>query len=267
MAQGRFYVGTSGFMFNVGKDAFYPKELESKDFLRYYSLVFPFVELETSWASGAKSLSLSHMVRNTNPDFLFALRIVVKEIRSPTNGDVDGWQVDVEGLQAAASILAAEGRLAAIVLWLPHSFVYTEKNRLYLSQVCLSLESFPVAVEFGNVAWRQERVHDELARRRISCVIDDGPEFDTLTPKQSPLTGDFGYFRFEGKAHELWWDADLAEEQGYDYTAQELKKKAFVIDSLTRKAKRVFIVFANNARGNSTRNARKLAEILRELAG
>ena len=43
MAQGRFYVGTSGFMFNVGKDAFYPKELESKDFLRYYSLVFPFV--------------------------------------------------------------------------------------------------------------------------------------------------------------------------------------------------------------------------------
>ncbi|HOV93368.1 MAG TPA: DUF72 domain-containing protein [Spirochaetales bacterium] len=266
MAQGRFYVGTSGFMFNVGKDAFYPKELESKDFLRYYSLVFPFVELETSWASGAKSSSLLHMVTKTNPDFLFALRTVVKEIRSPANGDVDGWQVDVEGLQTAASILTAEGRLATIVLRLPHSFVYTERNRLYLSQVCSSLDLFPLAVEFGNDAWIQERVLGELARRRISCVIDDGPEFDTLTPNQAPLTGDFGYFRFEGKTRELWWDADLAEEHGYAYTAQELKKKAFVIDSLTRKAKRVFIVFANKAEGDSTRNARKLAEILRGLA-
>jgi uncharacterized protein YecE (DUF72 family) len=261
MAQGRFYVGTSGYAFTPGKENFYPKELDSKDFLRYYSLIFPFVELDFSWYTMPKVSSLEHLIKQTSPDFLFAL----KAHRSLTNGPSDTWEQSVEAFLPAAEALAAEGRLAAILLQFSHDFAYTERNRIYLGQLCSALGSFPVAIEFRNGEWQQQRVYDELVRRKIALVIDDGPEFDALTPDKARLTGSFGYFRFEGNPRNEWWEGNSVSDTEYDYTMQELRKKALVVDSLTRKAARVFVVFANNAGGNSARNARKLSELLRDL--
>jgi len=263
MAPGRFYVGTSGYSCKAWGESFYPKDLDSKDFLRYYSLIFPFVELDFSWYTMPKPAPLLHLARQASPGFIFSL----KAHRSLTHEVSERWPAAAEEFAAGADALASEGRLAAILLQLPYDFSYTDQNRKYLGNLCSALSAFPLAIEYMNTTWHQPSVFDELARRSICCVQDDGPDFDSLTPDKARLTGPIAYFRLQGNPQEQWWEDNSAGARDYDYSAAELKRKAFCIDALTRKATRVFVVFSNNAMGNSVRNAKVLSGMFRELTG
>ncbi|MCE5256651.1 MAG: DUF72 domain-containing protein [Spirochaetaceae bacterium] len=261
MAPNRFYVGTSGYSCKEWGEAFYPKDLDAKDFLRYYSLVFPFVELDFSWYTMPKAAVLLHMARQTSPGFMFSMKLH-KSLISEIAGD---WQKPAAEFADAADALASEGKLGALLLQLPYDFTYTDQNRKHLGNLCSAFSAFPLAVEFRNTAWHQPSVFEELSRRSISFVLADGPGFDSLTPDKARLTSPTAYFRLQGHSDERWWNGDADGSQDYDYSSAELKKKAFCIDALSRKAGRAFIVFSNNAKGNSVRNARELAGFLREL--
>jgi len=52
----QLYVGCSGWSYDAWLGHFYPANLELKDFLKYYSQIFDYVEIDSSDAAGSKIL-------------------------------------------------------------------------------------------------------------------------------------------------------------------------------------------------------------------
>jgi uncharacterized protein YecE (DUF72 family) len=254
-------IGTCGYSYDEWRDVFYPQDLKTTEFLRYYSLVFPFVEIDYSWYSMPKPAALEAMARQTMPEFLFALKVH----RSLTHEVGEDWKISAEQLSIAAEVLRSRGRLAALLIQLPYRFSYTAEHRLYLGDLCSALSAFPLVVEFRNEGWYQQRVFDELARRDISMALLDRPDLPGLPPETQILTSNMVYYRLHGRNSGQWWGGDATSRYDYDYSPQELKERAHAIIALSKKASRIFVAFNNHARGNATKNARAITGYVREL--
>lgn len=261
MEENCFCIGTCGYSYEDWREVFYPKDLHQTDFLRFYSLVFPFVELDFSWYTMPKPQNLDAMARQTNPEFLFSL----KAHKSLTHEIDDEWQKSAGQFSAAAEVLASQGKLASILIQLPYRFSYTAENRKYLGDLCSVLEAFPLVVEFRNNVWYQQRVFDELAKRKISLAMIDRPDLSGLPPETAVMTSDTLYYRLHGRNADQWWDGDATSRYDYDYSDQELKERARTIISLSKKANKVFVAFNNRAKGNAIKNARTLIALIKEM--
>lgn len=258
--QGRLLTGTCGFFYDEWKENFYPRDLRPSDRLRYYSLIFPFVELDFSWYAMPKADKLAAMADETQAGFSFAL----KAHKSLTHEVGEEWRESAARFSEAAEALAGRGKLLGILVQLPYSFSYTADNRTYLGELCSALESFPLIVEFRNADWYQPRVFEELERRRIALALLDRPDLPGLPPESEVLTTDLAYVRFHGRNAETWWRGDASSRYDYDYSEKELREEARKLAALTRRADRVVAAFNNHIGGNAPRNARLIAGLVRE---
>jgi uncharacterized protein YecE (DUF72 family) len=261
MEEGRFRIGTCGYSYSEWREAFYPKDLRQTEYLRFYSLVFPFVELDFSWYTMPRPENLEAMAKQTNPDFLFSL----KAHKSLTHEIGEEWEKSADQFGAAADILASQGRLAAILIQLPYRFSYTADNRIYLGELCSALRAFPLVVEFRNEAWYQQRVFDELSKRKVTLAMIDRPDLPGLPPETQILTTDTAYYRLHGRNSDQWWNGNATSRYDYDYSTQELKERARALIAVSKKAEKVFVVFNNRAKGNAVKNARALVGLIKEL--
>ena len=258
--ESRLLAGTCGYFYDDWKESFYPRDLRSSDYLRFYSLVFPFVELDFSWYTMPKAEGLAAMADQTKADFSFAL----KAHRSLTHEIGEDWAESADRFSLAAEALAGRDKLAAILIQLPFSFSYTAEHRNYLADLCSALSAFPLVVEFRNDVWYQGRVFDELARRKIALAILDRPDLPGLPPETDLLTSDLAYIRFHGRNADTWWKGDATSRYEYDYSDRELKDRARMVAAISRRASKVIAAFNNHAKGNAPRNAKSLADFTRE---
>lgn len=261
MEENCFCIGTCGYLYEDWREVFYPKDLHQTDFLRFYSLVFPFVELDLSWYAMPKPQNLALMANQTNPGFLFSL----KAHKSLTHEIGDEWQKSAEQFSTAADALASQGKLASILIQLPYRFSYTAENRKYLGDLCSAFEAFPLVVEFRNNVWYQQRVFDELSKRKISLAMIDRPDLEGLPPESEVMTSGTLYYRLQGRNADQWWGGDATSRYDYDYSDPELKERARTLISLSKKADKVFVAFNNHAAGNAIRNARTLIALIKEI--
>ena len=261
MEGNHFYIGTCGYSYAEWREEFYPKDLRQNEFLRFYSLVFPFVELDFSWYTMPKPDNLEAMVEQTNPEFLFSL----KAHKSLTHEIGEEWRKSAEQFSLAAEALSSRGRLASVLIQLPYRFSYTADNRIYLGELCSALAAFPLVIEFRNEAWYQQRVFDELSKRGITLAMIDRPDLPGLPPETQILTSDTAYYRLHGRNADQWWNGNATSRYDYDYSAQELKERARALISISKKAGKVFVAFNNHAKGNAVKNARALIALIREL--
>jgi uncharacterized protein YecE (DUF72 family) len=74
MPKGRAFVGTSGWSYTTWKPVFYPTELKSKDFLRYYATRLSTLEVNYTFNHLPTEKNISVWREATSPDFLFALK-------------------------------------------------------------------------------------------------------------------------------------------------------------------------------------------------
>ncbi|HEY9054877.1 MAG TPA: DUF72 domain-containing protein [Rectinemataceae bacterium] len=259
---GQFLAGTCGYSYSEWREVFYPKDLRAPDYLKYYSLVFPFVELDFSWYKMPKPETLAAMADQTQPGFLFAL----KAHKSLTHEIGEDWEFQAGMFADAAESLLVRGKLAAVLVQLPYSFAYTAENRSYLASLLSSLSSFPLVVEFRNEAWYQDRVFAELERRDIALALLDRPELPGLPPETDRLTNSLAYLRFHGKNAATWWGGDAVSRYDYDYSTEELKSSARRIIGLSRSASRVIAAFNNHAKANAPKNARSLVALVKALS-
>lgn len=256
-----FRIGTCGYSYDDWRDVFYPKDLRQNGYLRFYSLVFPFVELDFSWYAMPKPDSLQLMAEQVSPGFLFSL----KAHRSLTHEIGPDWETSVTRFSEAADALHSRNRLAAVLLQLPFSFHYTADNRRYLGDLCTALSAFPLVVEFRNEAWYLPRVIEELARRKITLAMLDRPELPGLPPETDIMTSPTVYYRLHGRNSSQWWNGDAISRYDYDYSAEELKERARSLVSLSKKADQVFVAFNNHAKGHAVRNAQALTALIKTM--
>ncbi len=254
-------VGTCGYSYAEWQGVFYPNDLRQKDFLKFYSLVFPFVELDFSWYAMPRASTLEAMAEQTNPDFRFALKVH----KSLTHEVTEEWPERAEEFTKAATVLADAAKLSAVLIQLPYSFSYTAEHRTYLADLCSALGSLPLVVEFRNDAWYLPRVYEELEKRKIALAILDRPDIEGLPPETAIVTSDLVYYRLHGRNAGEWWKGDATSRYDYDYSPRELDERAHRIVALSKKASRVLVAFNNHAGGNAARNAKALISLIREL--
>ncbi len=257
-AQGRLLVGCSGFSYDDWQGAFYPEGLAKEERLAHYALFFPFVELNFSYYQMPSARCLLAMAERTPSSFHFS----IKAHRSLTHEPSEVWKEDAELFRTAVLPLAEHDRLACVILQLPYRFHYTIENRVYLGQLMDELEPFPLAVEFRNSDWQNERVREELERRKAALLCVDEPELPRLPRPEAVVTAPFAYVRFHGRNAEAWWTGDNSSRYDYDYSDEELRSWLPRIATLRASALVTYVAFNNHVKGRAVTNARHLKELV-----
>lgn len=251
-------VGTSGFSYEDWRGALYPADLPKADFLRYYSLFFPFVELDFSYYRMPEAPRLASMADSVPRDFLFA----IKAHRSLTHEVDSGWESAAEAFRAAVAAPSFRGRLAAVLLQFPYRFRYSPDNRRYLALLTKALSSLPLFLEFRNAEWERPSVVAEVAKRGLGLVAVDAPELPNLPGRSLPLTADSGYLRFHGRNAAAWWTGDNVSRYDYSYPDGELAEWKPKVLEASGKARLFLVAFNNHHKGNAVRDARRFTEML-----
>ncbi len=250
-------IGTSGYSYEDWRGELYPAELPKEEFLRYYSLFFPFTELNFSYYAMPTANALKAMVARTPSSFLFS----IKAHKSLTHEIGLNWKDAAGQFGQAVSALAKADRLAAVLIQLPYSFHHTPDNRRYLSELLSALAPLPLVVEFRNDEWYTSRVYDELDKRRVGSVMVDRPDLPGLPPVDERVTGGLGYIRFHGRNETTWWSGDNVSRYDYLYSEEELQA---CVPRLRRMAKSgtLLVAFNNHANGSAVKNAKSLKALL-----
>lgn len=255
---GKILIATSGYSYDDWKAEFYPEGLGKNDYLRYYSINFPFVELNFSYYAMPKARGLVSMMEKTPGSFLFA----IKAHKSLSHEPGPEWRMDAAHYAREVSVLAEKDRLAAVLIQFPYSFHYEENTRRYLAALLAELKPFPLFVEFRNNEWEGERVLDELEKRNTGIVMLDRPELKGLPDKGERVLAEKGYLRLHGRNTESWWSGDNKSRYDYLYSAYELNEIAGRVRRMAAQAKTLLVAFNNHAGGKAVKNARELKAML-----
>lgn len=251
------YIGTSGYSYKDWAGVLYPEILPQSEYLSYYALQFPFVELNFSYYTMPTRNALQRLIQKTPKSFLFS----IKAYKGLTHERTADWKSQAEIFLQNVAPIAEHNQLAGVLIQLPYSFHYTEENRQYLASLLKTLTSVPCFVEFRNAEWFIERVYEALDKRQVGLVMVDAPELRGLPTPQNLVTGNKAYIRMHGRNAQNWWEGDAVSRYDYSYTDDELISWIPKIVSMAKKAV-LFISFNNHARGNAVKNARQLSALI-----
>jgi uncharacterized protein YecE (DUF72 family) len=139
-------------------------------------------------------------------------------------------------------------------------------NRQYLAALLDELKGLPVAVEFRNASWANDRVYEGLFRRGAALAAVDVPELSRLFPPVLVMTHpQFFYIRFHGRNAAGWRTGNMQKQFDYDYTEEELKEwVAPKILDAADKAETGFLFFNNHVRAQAPKNAMTMIRLLKD---
>jgi len=251
-------IGTSGFGYEDWKGAFYPADLPREDYLRFYSMFFPFVELDFSFFKMPEAWRLEQMAVATPRGFIFT----IKAHRSLTYDQRPDWPRAAAEFARALRARPFRERLGGVVLQFPRRFRYRDPNRLYLGELTKELSEFPLLLEFGSEEWLNPSVLGEAEKRGIGLVAGDAPYLNALARRELPLSGPAAYVRLLGRNAEPRKPEDEDAPRDYSYADAELSEWAAKISAAEKSGASVFAAFGNHAGCNAVRDARRLKALL-----
>lgn len=257
------WVGTSGYSYPEWVQAgIYPPGTKGAQMLPLYAQEFPVTELNYTWYQMPRAQAIERQRALVPAGFRFSAKLT----RTLTHEiDDEAWRGEAQKYREGIAPLAASGQLLAVLLQFSAGFDRSLKHRAYLGALLEELHDLPLAVEFRNVSWADDKVFAELERRRVSLVTVDEPDLSHLFPSLDVVTNpDLFYVRFHGRNTAGWLPSRLSHPFDYDYSDHEL---AGWIDERLRRllgsARAGALFFNNHVRGQAPRNARRLLELVR----
>jgi uncharacterized protein YecE (DUF72 family) len=238
----KIYIGTSGWQYYHWKGKFYPEDLPSKDFLKFYSKYFNTVEVNTSFYHFTKKSTFEKWQNEVNKDFLFSIKLhrLFTHFRKLklNKDDKRILKETIEGYKVLGK------NLGPILIQLPPSL---KKDLKVLEKFLKNFENLKLAIEFRHKSWLDKETYNFLKKKKVAFVISDSPRWPTDIVK----TCDFVYIRFHGKPKLFVSKYEKEELQRY---AKEIKKL---------KPKILFAYFNNDAEGYAVEDALVFKEILK----
>lgn len=251
-------IATSGYAYKDWKGKFYPEDIKEKDMLAFYSKVFPFTEVNSSYYSMPNGYMFYHMMKKTPEGFIF----VVKAFGGMTHGK-DLSETTVGKFKEAVKPLADENRLGCVLLQFPYSFHNNENNRDYLKKFRDRMGELPLAVEFRTADWLTPDTIKLLRENKMAFVCVDEPPIKGLLPPVTVATGPIGYIRFHGRNSKKWYAHENSYERyDYLYSEEELSEWIPRIRELSNKTEVVFIAMNNHFNAQAVMNAKQLLGLL-----
>ncbi|MBW1992375.1 MAG: DUF72 domain-containing protein [Deltaproteobacteria bacterium] len=239
----RIHIGTSGWHYGHWKGPFYPKNLDSGEFLPFYCRRFHTVEINNSFYQLPQAETLKVWRDTVPPQFIFAVKgsrfiTHMKKLKDPEQS----LAIFLERI-----VLLGE-KLGPILFQLPPRWAY---NPGRLKAFLLALPPrFRYALEFRDPSWINDEACQILADHGAAFCIYQIAGF--LSPRE--VTADFVYIRLHGPG---------AAYQGC-YDARTLAGWAAAISDWAAQGKEVFCYFDNDEAGFAARNAEELQELLRQ---
>lgn len=244
----RFFVGTSGFAYTSWRGHFYPEDLPSRDFLRYYCRHFPAVELNVTFYRWPRAQTSQAWRQQVGPEFRFA----VKVHRSITHQKrLRNCQEELSRLQELCHLL----RPSVLLVQLPPNLPF-ELERLAEFKSSLPEDLPPLSWEARHPSFGAGEAVAAFRRFGWSLVVaDSGGRFPTFKVVTSvPL-----YLRFHGP--KALYASAYSKEQlaAYAQWAQ---------DNLSPDGE-LYAFFNNDVGGHAVDNAKDFAALLqaREVVG
>jgi uncharacterized protein YecE (DUF72 family) len=180
-------VGCSGWSYSAWEGHFYPKSLESKNYLEYYSKIFDYVEIESSFYRIPNTSTTTRWSEITPDDFRFTMKFPKKITHSKRLKEVES---DMEYLHKVLTPLAS--KLACLLIQLPPSMTMKEGMKK-IPELPFD-KRFRYAVEARHKSWFDNKVYSFFKKNDI-CLAWSQVE-DMKTP--TVVTTDFVYLRLMG---------------------------------------------------------------------
>ncbi|MCP4549077.1 MAG: DUF72 domain-containing protein [bacterium] len=260
---GRILFGTAGWSYEDWRGRVYPAKAGSRfDALAYISRYFDLVEVNSTFYRLPRPETADSWLRRTetNGDFRFLLK--APQAWTHGGGPESGGEVRI--FRDLAGILAAGGRLGAILLQFPWSFRYKRQNLDRIDTLTDILADLPVAVEVRHGSFRHPDWLPYLAARACLPVNVDQPVIGNSLDLAESIGRTGAYFRMHGRNHDTWFDDSAGRDNRYDYLydATELESIAGKIriagQALPTPDLPVFVVTNNHYLGQAAANALQL---------
>jgi uncharacterized protein YecE (DUF72 family) len=244
---GLLRLGTSSFTASGWERSFYPRGLQSRDYLSYYATQFDTLEVDSTYYGIPAVKTVQNWYAKTPKHFLFALK-------APQ--EITHERVLVDAQAAFSEFMRATEplgeKLGIILLQFPHfsTKVFSDGSE-FLARLTPFLEKLPgqsrFALEIRNKSWLGPGLYDLLRKHKVALAFVDHPWM--LRPDEwlicgDALTADFAYIRWLGDRKEIEeqtkiWDKTIVDRTG------DLEQWVKACRNFMQKKIRVF-AFANN---------------------
>ena len=275
---------------------FYPKGASSAEArLRYYSSIFPTVEVDSSYYSLPTVDATKAWVDRTPPGFIFHVkmfRLFTLHWTEPKVLPPDLRPLAPEGKRfyyAAASrefidelmarfietLLPLEnaGKLGLLLFQFPQWVTPKPENRDHILAMKEALARFDVAVEFRNHNWLNgdtDKTLYWLEDNDLTFVCVDEPQgFVSSIPPLAAVSSEIAYVRFHGRNRDTWEARTQSSAERFDwyYREDELREWTTRVHSLQEQAREVYLLFNTNNQDQGPYNAIKLSRMLGQGLG
>jgi uncharacterized protein YecE (DUF72 family) len=185
----QYYIGCSGWSYSAWIGPFYSSKLENSDWLRYYSQVFDYVEIDSSFYRMPNKFMVRNWVKKTPDNFRFTAKfpkiITHDKHLVDVNEEVYTFLNNMEPLQE---------KTLALLIQLPPSMQIMPGLEGLKELVGLLDGRFRYAVEVRHPSWFQDLAYNFFANNDI-CMV-----WSQLAHLRTPpiVTTDFLYVRFIG---------------------------------------------------------------------
>jgi uncharacterized protein YecE (DUF72 family) len=185
----QYRIGCSGWSYTSWQGPFYPSNIENSGWLNYYSHIFDYVEIDSSFYRIPNVFSVKNWYKKTPKNFKFTAkfpRVITHDKRLK--------DVDTELEQFLEAIGPLSDKTLALLIQLPPSLQISEGLER-LRELVLELDTkFRYAVEVRHRSWFQDLAYNFFANNDI-CMV-----WSQLAEIQTPpiCTTDFLYLRFIG---------------------------------------------------------------------
>jgi uncharacterized protein YecE (DUF72 family) len=185
----KYHIGCSGWSYSSWKGPFYPPNLESSDWLRFYSQVFDYVEIDSSFYRIPNQFMVKNWVKRTPDNFRFTAKFpkVITHDKYLVNveEDVERFLENIEPL---------EKKTLALLIQLPPSLEIMPGLEGLRNLLPLLDDRFRYAVEVRHLSWFQDLAYNFFADNDL-CLV-----WSQLAKISTPpiVTTDFLYVRFIG---------------------------------------------------------------------
>ena len=235
------YLGTSGWHYDHWQGTFYPEELTTEAWLKYYASHFRTVEINNSFYQVPEAETMARWREATPDGFLFSVKASryithMKKLKEP--------EEPVAGFLERVALL--QEKLGPILFQLPPHWRYNgERLESFLGTLP---RGYRYTFEFRDPSWFNAQAYEALARHNAAfCMYHLAGR---LSPKE--ITADWIYVRLHGP--------DGAYEGKYD--KQELAGWAGAFSTWLDQGKTVYCYFDNDQRGYAVQNASELKAMM-----
>jgi uncharacterized protein YecE (DUF72 family) len=239
-------LGTSGWSYKEWVGPFY--ERSSKKFT-YYTKFFQTTEINSTFYRYPTRSTVYGFYRTSPKGFKFSAKLPTLITHKKQLNQNLKVKNDLLRFLELMEPLKASGKLGAILIQLPPSFVFERDYETLVSFLKILPEDLEFAVEFRDHSWLRNETWNLLKENNVAYTIVDEP----LLPPETQVTADFAYIRWHGRGSRPWYN--------YHYSKKELKEWIPKMKKVSKKVNKIYGYFNNHYHGYAAENCIEILEM------